>query len=52
MLDHVGYQDLALRLRTAITDTLNKDHVATGDLKGKASTREFTEAIIRRLQAA
>ena len=52
MLDHVGRQDLALRLRTAITDTLNKDHVATGDLKGKASTREFTEAIIRRLQAA
>ncbi|WP_041740987.1 isocitrate/isopropylmalate dehydrogenase family protein [Collimonas fungivorans] len=52
MLDHVGHQDLALRLRTAITDTLNKDHVATGDLKGKASTREFTEAIIRRLQAA
>ncbi|WP_442783484.1 isocitrate/isopropylmalate dehydrogenase family protein [Collimonas fungivorans] len=52
MLDHVGHQDLALRLRTAITDTLNKDHVATGDLKGKASTREFTEAIIRRLQTA
>lgn len=51
MLDHVGHDDLALRLRTAITDTLNKDHVATGDLKGKASTQEFTDAIVRRLQA-
>jgi len=50
MLDHVGHDDLALRLRTAITDTLNKDHVATGDLKGKASTQEFTDAIVRRLQ--
>ncbi|SFH73066.1 isocitrate dehydrogenase (NAD+) [Collimonas sp. OK307] len=52
MLDHVGHDDLALRLRTAITDTLNKDHVATGDLKGKASTQEFTDAIVRRLQTA
>ncbi|GAC1550783.1 MAG: isocitrate dehydrogenase [Collimonas sp.] len=52
MLDHVGHDDLALRLRTAITDTLNKDHVATGDLKGKASTQEFTDAIVRRLQSA
>ena len=51
MLDHVGHDDLALRLRTAITDTLNKDHVATGDLKGKASTQEFTDAIVRRLQS-
>jgi isocitrate dehydrogenase (NAD+) len=49
MLDHVGHDDLALRLRTAITDTLNKDHIATGDLKGKASTQEFTDAIVRRL---
>lgn len=49
MLDHVGRDDLVLRLRTAITDTLNKDHIATGDLKGKASTQEFTDAIVRRL---
>jgi isocitrate dehydrogenase (NAD+) len=52
MLDHVGHDDLALRLRTAITDTLNKDKIATGDLKGKASTQEFTDAIVRRLQSA
>jgi isocitrate dehydrogenase (NAD+) len=52
MLDHVGRADLALRLRTAITDTLNKDHIATGDLKGSASTQEFTDAIVRRLQNA
>ncbi|SDY81385.1 isocitrate dehydrogenase (NAD+) [Collimonas sp. OK242] len=52
MLDHVGHDDMALRLRTAITDTLNKDKIATGDLKGKASTQEFTDAIVRRLQSA
>jgi isocitrate dehydrogenase (NAD+) len=52
MLDHVGHDDLALRLRTAITDTLNKDHIATGDLKGKASTQEFTDAIVRRLEVS
>jgi isocitrate dehydrogenase (NAD+) len=49
MLDHVGHDDLALRLRTVINDTINKDHIATGDLKGKASTQEFTDAIVRRL---
>ena len=52
MLDHVGRGDLALRLRTAITETLNKDKIATGDLKGTASTQEFTDAIVRRLQNA
>src|SRR5450830_1406408 len=52
MLDHVGHDDLALRLRTAITDTLNKDHIATGDLHGNASTEQFDDAIVRRLQTA
>jgi isocitrate dehydrogenase (NAD+) len=34
MLNHVGKQDLANRLRTVITDTLNIDSVRTRDFKG------------------
>ncbi|NCX46282.1 MAG: NAD-dependent isocitrate dehydrogenase [Burkholderiaceae bacterium] len=49
MLDHVGKQDLATRLRTAIIDTLNVDQVRTGDLKGTASTKQFTDAVCKRL---
>jgi isocitrate dehydrogenase (NAD+) len=49
MLEHVGRHDLAQRLRTAITETLNTDQVRTGDLKGTASTRQFADAIVRRL---
>ena len=49
MLDHVGKQDLANRLRTAITDTLNIDSVRTRDLKGEATTKQFTDAVCKRL---
>jgi isocitrate dehydrogenase (NAD+) len=49
MLDHVGKQDLATRLRTAIIETLNVDQIRTGDLKGKATTKEFTDAVCKRL---
>jgi isocitrate dehydrogenase (NAD+) len=49
MLDHVGETGLATRLRQAIDLTVNQDKVCTGDLGGKASTREFTEALKRRL---
>ncbi len=49
MLDHVGQPELGRRLRDAIDKTLNVDQVRTGDLKGKATAREFTEAVVRRL---
>ena len=49
MLDHVGRLDLARRLRSAIDDVIIKDNVRTGDMGGKASTREFAQAIIRRI---
>ena len=49
MLDHVGLGDAAGRLRTAIGDTLNIDNVRTGDLKGSATTRQFADAVCRRL---
>src|SRR5688500_7777988 len=50
MLDHVGHQEKAQRLRRAIDQTLCEDKVRTGDLGGKASTREFPQAVIHRLQ--
>jgi isocitrate dehydrogenase (NAD+) len=49
MLEHVERGDLAQRLRAAVDATLREDNVRTGDLGGKASTKELTQAIIRRL---
>ncbi|MGH8705450.1 MAG: isocitrate/isopropylmalate dehydrogenase family protein [Burkholderiales bacterium] len=49
MLEHVEKADLAKRLRSAIDKTLRDDGVRTADLGGKVSTREFAQAIVRRL---
>ena len=51
MLDHVKLTDMATRLRQAIDATLNIDNVRTGDLGGKASTSEFTRALVARITA-
>jgi isocitrate dehydrogenase (NAD+) len=50
MLDHVGLQEKAKRVRDAVDDVLCKDNIRTGDLGGKASTKEFTQAIIARVR--
>jgi isocitrate dehydrogenase (NAD+) len=50
MLDHVTLHDKAQRLRQAIHDTLNIDHIRTGDLGGTASTKVFTDAVVRRIR--
>ena len=52
MLDHVERPDAAQRLRAAIDATLCVDNVRTGDLGGKATTRELTAAILRRLDSS
>ena len=49
MLDHVGHQDAGAKLRAAIDGTLRVDGVRTGDLGGTATTRDITQAILRRL---
>jgi isocitrate dehydrogenase (NAD+) len=49
MLDHCKLPDLALRLRTAIDETLNSDKVRTGDLGGTATSAQFTAALIKRI---
>jgi len=49
MLDHMGHLEKATRLRGAMDATLNHDKIRTGDLGGKASTDEFTAALIKRI---
>ena len=50
MLDHAGLHGLRTQLETAIGQALNADAVRTGDLGGRATTQEFTQAVIKRLQ--
>ena len=49
LLEHCGLKDKAVRLRKAIGDTLNADKVRTGDLGGRATTAEFTRALVKRI---
>jgi isocitrate dehydrogenase (NAD+) len=49
MLDHVGHRDKGERIRKALDNTLVRDNVRTGDLGGKANTKQFTQAIIKNL---
>jgi isocitrate dehydrogenase (NAD+) len=49
MLEHVGRRESADRLRAAIETTLNQDNIRTPDIGGRASTRQFAEAVARRL---
>jgi isocitrate dehydrogenase (NAD+) len=50
MLDHVNRQDLSARLRKAIDQTLNADQIRTGDLGGKANTKEFIAGVVSRIR--
>jgi isocitrate dehydrogenase (NAD+) len=48
MLDHAGEEAKGRRLRAAIDGALREDNVRTGDLGGKATTRDFTRAVVAR----
>jgi len=49
MLDHLGELDAARRLRRAVEDVIVTDGIRTRDLGGSASTREFGDAVARRV---
>src|SRR5215469_5765483 len=49
LLDHVGEQGAATKLRQAIETTIVKDNVRTKDLGGSASTSEFARAVAKRV---
>ncbi len=51
MLEHSGLQNLRQRLEKGIDQVLNADKVRTGDLGGKSSTRDFTQALVQRLNS-
>jgi isocitrate dehydrogenase (NAD+) len=49
MLAHIGERDAAQRLQRAIERVYEERTALTGDVGGKASTTEFTDAVIRHL---
>jgi isocitrate dehydrogenase (NAD+) len=49
MLEHAGFKEKRTQLEAAIDAVLNDDNVRTGDLGGKAGTKEFTAAVIKRI---
>jgi isocitrate dehydrogenase (NAD+) len=46
MLEHLGEADAAARVRRAVDRTLGEGKTVTGDLGGKASTDEYTRALV------
>ncbi len=52
MLRYLGEREAADRVETALGNVLSAGDVRTGDLGGKASTREFTQAVISDLESA
>jgi isocitrate dehydrogenase (NAD+) len=51
MLAHLGEREAAARLQNAITQVYARRECLTGDVGGKSTTDQFTEAVIRRLGA-
>ena len=49
MLAHLGERDASARLHNAIYQVYAEGQHLTGDVGGKASTTEFTDAVIRKL---
>lgn len=49
MLDHIGQNDVATRVRNAFEGTVKAGEVRTRDLGGTASTDDFTNAVIAAL---
>ena len=49
MLRHLGEQDAAVRVETALREVIAEGKDTTYDLGGPAGTREFADAIIARL---
>jgi isocitrate/isopropylmalate dehydrogenase len=52
MLEHLGEQERADRIRGALLKVLADGRVRTHDLGGTAKTTEFTDAICREIESA
>jgi isocitrate dehydrogenase (NAD+) len=51
MLRHIDRLDVVARVRGALWDTIVNKQVMTGDLGGSASTTEFTDEVVRSIEA-
>ncbi|MFQ5704355.1 MAG: isocitrate/isopropylmalate dehydrogenase family protein [Gemmatimonadales bacterium] len=49
MLDYIGEQAAASKIRTALVDAIQHGEARTPDLRGSATTAEFADAVIGRL---
>ena len=49
MLDHIGHRAHGDKIREAIRKVIVDDQIRTGDLGGTATTREFGDAVARRV---
>jgi isocitrate dehydrogenase (NAD+) len=52
MLRHMNLNEHALRIEKAILDTIAQGNTITGDLGGRATTKQYTAAIIDKLTGA
>ena len=50
MLAHIGEREASARFQAAIAATYEQKEHLTGDVGGRAGTREFTDAVIRNLR--
>lgn len=50
MLRHIGLEEHADRIETALLETLKNPNTQTGDLGGPLGTKEFVEAIVKNLE--
>lgn len=51
MLDHIGERPLGDRIRQAVEAVIVHDNIRTRDIGGTASTREFGDAVARRVRS-
>ena len=49
MLRHLGFNDQAERIQSAVIGTIAEGKYRTGDLGGSSTTSDFTKAIIDKL---
>ncbi len=49
LLEHIGDDDRATRIRAALETTIREGKTVTRDLGGSASTDQFTDAVIAKL---
>ncbi len=50
MLRHLNEKDASLRIQKAVGDTIAEGKILTPDLGGKATTTQYTDALIAHIE--